>query len=1162
MRRLRPLAFELLEDRVTPANLANGMPILNSFPSAPADIFLDFDGDTSAGTTFTPYDRDGNPTTFNAQEQADITEAWRQISVYFAPFNVNVTTIFTAARPKVWHVSSNSVSGGYSYVNVFPNSTSESYNQASDARGRFSGIAHEIGHNFGNSHQSAFNNLGVETADYISAVEPLRGYLMGVDFNGTVKKWSIGHTSNASSLQDDIATITNDLDNYGGDGYRPDDVGNTVGSAVAMTTADDVQSARGIIERLTDIDAYSFTSTGGRVAVTVAPDVPSGLDAILQVRDAGNNILAVADTVANGQTITMTLPAGTYYAFVMGKGNYSDIGQYDVTVKEGAPEGFQTANVGLMWNTGSTAYDSATGTWTVSGSGQDIWGTSDQFQYAYRALTGDGTITARVTGMDNTDNNAKAGVMIRESLDANSRHISSFMQYGQGSQTVYRTNTGGSSSSSGGGSTTFTPRWVRLIKSGNSITSQWSTNGTSWTTQTTRTITLGSTFYVGLAVTSHEDEETNLIDDVNDATFTNLSITGFSDPYETTNGSLAAPANLSATLGTGNAVSLSWDAVSGAAGYSIERSQDGGHSFIPLGSTAFTTSYSDSNPLGSQTYWYRVRATSAGGRSDATAPVEITNRPSAVRSLEVTAYSTSAIVLDWLDTDGETGFRVERSTDGGANYQTVANVGKNIPSYTSNGLTTGVQYRFRVTPLSSLGDGTPQTIDGFTRLATVSGLGISATATSVTVTWADISGDNGYRIERSTDATTFTSVGTVGANVTSYTQFGLATQTEYYYRVVGINLGTESINPSAVAMAATLPSTPIPAPWLSLDIGTVATQSGASALNGSTFKVISGGANIGGSADAFRFTYQQLTGNGAITARVDTLEATGGTSGTGPEIGVMIRESLAAGSRNVSVNVTQNSGVQMQRRSGTNSSTTLPGTLAGLTAPYWVRIVRSGDSLVGYASPDGEVWTQVGSTTLSSLPGTVFIGLGAAAGTTSLLNTSTYTNVSIDTVGVESSTIDDGTIQRSMLRTARVDFTGLVNLGANPAQAFLVIKAGGGNPAFTVDLGASTPTQTIATLTFTNPLADGDYTLVVFANSVTSAEGVPMANNYTHSFHRLFGDIDGNRTVNSADFAQFGATFGVTQGSQGYYAAFDFNGDGIVEATDFAEFGARFGVTI
>ena len=66
--------------------------------------------------------------------------------------------------------------------------------------------------------------------------------------------------------------------------------------------------------------------------------------------------------------------------------------------------------------------DNGNGTFTMSSSGADIWGTADQFRFAYKSLSGDGTIVARVDSIVNTNVWAKGGVMIRQSLDAGSTH--------------------------------------------------------------------------------------------------------------------------------------------------------------------------------------------------------------------------------------------------------------------------------------------------------------------------------------------------------------------------------------------------------------------------------------------------------------------------------------------------------------------------------------------------------------------------------------------------------------------------------------------------------------------------------------------------------------------------------------------------------------------
>ena len=54
--------------------------------------------------------------------------------------------------------------------------------------------------------------------------------------------------------------------------------------------------------------------------------------------------------------------------------------------------------------------------------GTDIWGTADQFRFAYKTLTGNGTIVARVDSLYNSNVWAKAGVMIRQNTDAGSVH--------------------------------------------------------------------------------------------------------------------------------------------------------------------------------------------------------------------------------------------------------------------------------------------------------------------------------------------------------------------------------------------------------------------------------------------------------------------------------------------------------------------------------------------------------------------------------------------------------------------------------------------------------------------------------------------------------------------------------------------------------------------
>jgi hypothetical protein len=159
------------------------------------------------------------------------------------------------------------------------------------------------------------------------------------------------------------------------------------------------------------------------------------------------------------------------------------------------------------------------GTWTIKGSGADIWGASDQLHFDYWTLPGDGVITVRVLSVTNTNFYAKAGVMMRQSLDANSPYA---FAAALPSLTVYqyRAAAGASASSSGYYSATY-PIWVRLVRANGNLTAYNSADGVNWTQMgNTVSVSLTGTVYAGLAVTSHNTAQ------LNTAMFDNVSITG------------------------------------------------------------------------------------------------------------------------------------------------------------------------------------------------------------------------------------------------------------------------------------------------------------------------------------------------------------------------------------------------------------------------------------------------------------------------------------------------------------------------------------------------------------------------------------------------------------------------------------------------------------
>jgi hypothetical protein len=166
------------------------------------------------------------------------------------------------------------------------------------------------------------------------------------------------------------------------------------------------------------------------------------------------------------------------------------------------PIPWQAQDVGAVAAVGSASY--ASGVFTVSGSGADIWGTSDEFQAVTRTFTGDGEIVARIVAVGNSDPWAKAGVMIRESLTGGARHALMAVTPGNGVAFQRRPATAEASSHTAG-SNVRAPYWVKLMRSGTTLSGYQSADGSTWQLVGSVTIALPATVQACLVVTSHRD---------------------------------------------------------------------------------------------------------------------------------------------------------------------------------------------------------------------------------------------------------------------------------------------------------------------------------------------------------------------------------------------------------------------------------------------------------------------------------------------------------------------------------------------------------------------------------------------------------------------------------------------------------------------------------
>ena len=180
----------------------------------------------------------------------------------------------------------------------------------------------------------------------------------------------------------------------------------------------------------------------------------------------------------------------------------------------------------------------------------------------------------------------------------------------------------------------------------------------------------------------------------------------------------------------------------------------------------------------------------------------------------------------------------------------------------------------------------------------------------------------------------------------------------------------------------------LPLPWATGDIGT-GMLAGSATYSGGTFTQ-AGSGTVGGTSDRLRFTYQTLTGDGEIIARITSLQNTG----TSSRVGVMIRDTLANNSKQVFIGLTGTGSYRWAYRTSTGGSTTTSNSSTGTVPNTWIRLTRVGTTITAYKSTNGTSWTTVGSRTVT-MASNCYIGLAVASGSTTTLNTSQFSSVSV-----------------------------------------------------------------------------------------------------------------------------------------------------------------------
>jgi hypothetical protein len=327
------------------------IPPLNSYPSAAAVVYLDFDGEVVTGTSW----GDRIVAEATGYSAAKVTDVWKRVATDMEPFNLNVTTeesVYLNAEPSKrirciitpsndWYPGT-STAGGVAKLGSFTWSGDTpcwifSNNLYDVPKYLAEACSHELGHTFGLNHDG---KSGV-TSYYAGHGSGAVGWapIMGNSYSKELTQWSKGEYSNPTNTEDDLSIITSSSNGFG---YRSDDHTNQSQGATPMPKDDaDHISGLGVIEKQGDVDVFSMESGPGSLSLDVSPaNTISNLDIEIALYDEQGILIATANPATQlNASINATVESGTYFLHVRatgygtpdtGSSDYASLGAYKI----------------------------------------------------------------------------------------------------------------------------------------------------------------------------------------------------------------------------------------------------------------------------------------------------------------------------------------------------------------------------------------------------------------------------------------------------------------------------------------------------------------------------------------------------------------------------------------------------------------------------------------------------------------------------------------------------------------------------------------------------------------------------------------------------------------------------------------------------------------
>jgi regulation of enolase protein 1 (concanavalin A-like superfamily) len=767
--------------------------------------------------------------------------------------------------------------------------------------------------------------------------------------------------------------------------------------------------------------------------------------------------------------------------------------------RAGLPLGWSDADIGAPGLAGSAS--ATNGNWIVTGGGSDIWNAADQFNFASTSFGSDGSITAQVTSLQNSDPGSgwsKAGVMFRNDTTAGAANVGLVVSATQGVSFQWRGTNGGqySYSSIGGISA---PVWLQLVRSGDNFSGYYSYDGSNWVQVGTQQIYLNGSVLAGLAVTAHNNSA------LNTATFTNVNLTSqafgiyrqlWTNLNSIIGNTLAVLTNTAHNPNWPNNPSAGYTHIytnfetelnSGWNNYGqrlrafVVPPMSGNYTFwiasddsslflfstnenpaneIPVASVTSWTPWrvfngepnQQSAPIylqAGQRYYMEALMQQGGGGDDLTVQWQLPNgtievpmtTPSAAGTLLIPFTGvTNTPGIYWQPTNttgvenGSATFSLLVTNQSSVSYRWLLNT-TNLPAAISPVITlTNLSLSLNGGILSCIVSNAAGSITSAPAMLTVvrdTNPPVVVQAINIGITNVQIVYSEPVAPASATNVANY--VFTNGLPVTGaalnadnltvlLTTAPLVYGSNYSIVINGVRDRASIPNTIATNTLVTFPALPF-APQ---DLGNPAVCSTVTAA-GNGFNITAVGSDFGGNSDQGNFFYQIYTGNFDVCVRLAGL----GLSDIFAKAGLMARENLTVNGRFAAALATPAmNGSFFEWRDPAASAANTTGSFPPNYPNTWLRLKRFGNAFTGFASYDGQTWTQLGTDTIS-MPSQIYLGFSVSSHSTNVVTTAQFRDFASVTNGVVGTVVNAHDAMGPSSRTTPVVFSEIMY---KPAQ--------------------------------------------------------------------------------------------------------------------------------